>query len=80
MEKRGNIIEWAMRNYRITSLFVILLFVFGIYAIGEMPKQEFPEFTIRQGVVVGIYPGATTKKVEEQLARPLERYLSHSRK
>lgn len=75
MEKRGNIIEWAIRNYRITSLFVILLFVFGIYAIGEMPKQEFPEFTIRQGVVVGIYPGATTEEVEEQLARPLERYL-----
>ena len=40
-----------------------------------MPKQEFPEFTIRQGVVVGVYPGATSAEVEEQLAKPLERYL-----
>lgn len=71
----NNIIAWAMHNYRITFLFVILLFGFGIYAIKEMPKQEFPEFTIRQGVVVGVYPGATTEDVEEQLARPLERYL-----
>lgn len=71
----NNIIAWAMHNYRITFLFVILLFGFGIYAIKEMPKQEFPEFTIRQGVVVGVYPGATTEEVEEQLARPLERYL-----
>lgn len=75
MKRKGNIIEWAMRNYRITFLFVILLFGFGIYAINEMPKQEFPEFTIRQGVVVGVYPGATTEEVEEQLAWPLERYL-----
>lgn len=64
-----------MHNYRITYLVMIMLFVFGLYSIGEMPKQEFPEFTIRQGVVAGIYPGATAEEVEEQLAKPLERYL-----
>ena len=40
-----------------------------------MPKDEFPAFTIRQGVVIAVYPGATTEEVEEQVAKPLERYL-----
>ena len=64
-----------MRNFRITFLIVGCLFVFGIYALTRIPKQEFPEYTIRQGVVVGLYPGATTEEVEEQLAKPLEQFL-----
>ena len=44
----------------------------GMY---EMPKDEFPQVTIRQGVVAAIYPGATSEEVEQQVARPLERYL-----
>ena len=34
-----------------------------------------PAFTIRQGVVVAVYPGATSEEIEQQVARPLERYL-----
>ena len=64
-----------MRNFRITFLLVGCLFVFGIYGLVHIPKQEFPEYTIRQGVVVGVYPGATSEEVEEQLAKPLEQFL-----
>ena len=64
-----------MRNFRITFLIVGCLFVFGIYALARIPKQEFPEYTIRQGVVVGVYPGATAEEGEEQLAKPLEQFL-----
>ena len=64
-----------MRNFCITFLIVGSLFVFGIYALARIPKQEFPEYTIRQGVVVGVYPGATAEEVEEQLAKPLEQFL-----
>ena len=64
-----------MWNFRITFLIVGCLFVFGIYALARIPKQEFPEYTIRQGVVVGVYPGATAEEVEEQLAKPLEQFL-----
>ncbi len=64
-----------MRNYRITFLVIGCLFVLGLFGLNYIPKQEFPEFTIRQGVVVGVYPGATSEEVEEQLARPLERFM-----
>ncbi|MBQ7484523.1 MAG: efflux RND transporter permease subunit, partial [Bacteroidaceae bacterium] len=64
-----------MHNFRITGLIIILLFVFGIIGFDKMAKSEFPDFVIRQGVVVAVYPGATAEEVEEQVAKPLERYL-----
>ena len=67
--------KWPLEHYPITLLLVILLFLMGIYGMYVMPKDEFPAFTIRQGVVIAVYPGATTEEVEEQVARPLERYL-----
>ena len=75
MRSSNSVIAWSMRNFRITFLIVGSLFVFGIYALARIPKQEFPEYTIRQGVVVGVYPGATAEEVEEQLAKPLEQFL-----
>ena len=75
MKKKRGIIELAMRYNQITLLLIFLLVLLGIYGLVKMPKQEFPEFIIRQGVVVGVYPGATSSEVEEQLAKPLERYL-----
>ena len=64
-----------MRHYQITLLVITVLVGLGILGLADMPKQEFPEFTIRHGVVVGDYHGATSGEVEEQLAKPLERYL-----
>lgn len=73
--KKTGWIEGAMRYHKIVLLIVSLLVLLGVYALVHMPKQEFPPFTIRQGVVVGVYPGATSAQVEEQLAKPLERFL-----
>ena len=75
MNQNNKTIEWALKNRQIILLLVAALFVAGIYSLAVMSKQEQPEFTIRQGVVVGVYPGATSLEVEEQLTKPLERYL-----
>lgn len=71
----NGIIPWLLRNYRITFLLVGLLFLFGLYGLEKMPKAEFPTFTMRQAMVIAVYPGATTGEVEQQVARPLERFL-----
>ena len=75
MEKNTNWLRWPLEHYSISLLLIILLFVLGIFGMYDMPKDEFPQFTIRQGVVVAVYPGATTEEVEQQVARELERYL-----
>ena len=72
---RRNIISSTMRYSKIMLLMVTLLVGLGIFGLVKIPKQEFPPFTIRQGLVVGVYSGATSSEVEEQLAKPLENFL-----
>ena len=73
--KNMNWLKWPLEHYSISLLIVGILFVLGIFGMIDMPKDEFPHATIRQGVVVAVYPGATSEEVEQQVARPLERYL-----
>ena len=68
-------LKWPLEHYPITLLIIGIFFVLGIFGMYDMPKDEFPHAVIRQGVVVAVYPGATTEEVEQQVARPLERYL-----
>ncbi|MBQ5577566.1 MAG: efflux RND transporter permease subunit, partial [Prevotella sp.] len=68
-------LKWPLEHYPISLLIVGILFLLGIFGMYDMPKDEFPHATIRQGVVVAVYPGATAEEVEQQVARPLERYL-----
>ena len=75
MGNKMNWLRWPLEHYSISLLIVGILFVMGIYGMYIMPKDEFPHATIRQGVVVAVYPGATSEEVEQQVARPLERYL-----
>jgi multidrug efflux pump subunit AcrB len=75
MKRKYDLIDWSMRHVAIVFLIVGLLVLFGIIALVVMPKQEFPGYTIRQGVIVGVYPGATSEEIEKQLAEPLEKFL-----
>ena len=75
MGNKINWLRWPLEHYSIALLIVGILFAMGIYGMYIMPKDEFPHATIRQGVVVAVYPGATSEEVEQQVARPLERYL-----
>ncbi len=67
--KKIGLIESAMKYRNIVLVISVLLLIIGGWALKKMPRNEFPEFTIRQGVVVGVYPGATSEEVEELLAK-----------
>src|SRR5574344_1221733 len=73
--KKSNHILGAMRHHNIVFFVVAVLVAFGIFGLTQMNKDEFPQFTIRQGVVAAIYPGASAQEVEEQVTKPLERFL-----
>ena len=75
MGNKMNWLNWPLEHSSISLLIIGILFILGIYGMYIMPKDEFPHATIRQGVVVAVYPGATSEEVEQQVARPLERYL-----
>lgn len=75
MARRTNMIEGAMRSFPILALTIIAVVAMGIYALPNLNKNEFPDVTIRQGVVAVIYPGATAEEVEEQVTSKVESYL-----
>lgn len=75
MEKKRNIVEWAMHYRHIVILITTVLVGFGAFALQKINKNEFPDFTVRQGVVVAVYPGATSSEIEEQVTKPLENYI-----
>lgn len=74
-KKKWSIVERAMHYRHIVILITSCLIAFGVYGLAKMNKNEFPDFTIRQGVVVAVYPGATAEDVEEQVTKPLEDYI-----
>lgn len=72
---RRSFVEGGMIRWRIVLTLCAVLVGFGAISFLTMPRQEFPGFTVRQGLVVGVMPGAGAKEVEEQVARPVEDYL-----
>ena len=75
MNKKRDIVEWAMHYRQIVILITAVLVAFGMFALSKINKNEFPDFTVRQGVVVAVYPGATVNEMEEQVTQPLENYI-----
>lgn len=65
------VIQYKNIVYFIVAVFVAL----GIFSILRINKDEFPTFEIKEGLVVGVYPGASAEQVEQQLTKPLEDVL-----
>ena len=69
------IISGSIQHQKIVWVIVAAIVGFGIYALVDMKKDEFPAFSNPQGIVAGVYPGASSEEVEAQLTKPLEEIL-----
>ncbi len=74
-QEKGSLIASAMRHKSITLLLAVVMMIAGIVSLIKIPKDEFPQFNLPLGLVVGVYPGASELEVERQLAKPLEEFL-----
>ena len=75
MAQKRNIVESAMRNNNLVFFFMAVIVIFGFIALPRLKKNEFPDVTIRTGVVAVVYPGATAEEVEQRVAGVTEQYL-----
>ena len=73
--KPSNIIMGFIAHKRVVYVLISIMIVVGVAGLYYMNKDEFPAFEIKQGLVAGIYPGATAAEVEDQLTKPLEDVL-----
>lgn len=79
MEKEGkkkrSFIESALVNHRIVMMLVGMLVITGVVGLVVMPKQEMPEFTIRQGAVVAVCPGMSSQDIEQRVCSQVEDFV-----
>lgn len=69
------IVVTGMKYRKVVLLIASVLIAFGIYGLIKMDKNEFPGFTIREGVVAAVYPGANVEQLEQEVLKPLEDYV-----
>ncbi|WP_299731745.1 efflux RND transporter permease subunit [uncultured Endozoicomonas sp.] len=67
-----NIAEYSISHRVISWMFVAILLVGGGISFFGLGQLEFPEFTIKQAMVITHYPGASPEQVEEEVTLPLE--------
>ena len=75
MKTKKTLIEIILRYKQVIIISTSLLVLLGVVALTQMPRDEFPEFKVRQGLIIGVYPGASSEQVEEQLTKKVENYL-----
>ena len=68
--------RWALNNQKLVALFIAILSLGGLLAYYVMPKLEDPEIVVRQAVVAGVFPGASSHQVELELTDPLEKSIN----
>ena len=70
--RTSDIVRGVIAHKRIVYFIVGILVALGIIGLSYMNKDEFPSFELKNGLIVGVYPGADAAEVEDQLTRPLE--------
>ncbi|MDO6525233.1 efflux RND transporter permease subunit [Motilimonas sp. 1_MG-2023] len=70
-----NIAGYFIKNTVISWMFILVLLIGGTIAFTGLGQLEDPPFTIKDAVVVTMYPGATSTEVEEEVTYPIEKAI-----
>ncbi|MGF1761476.1 efflux RND transporter permease subunit [Photobacterium sagamiensis] len=67
-----NVAHYSIKNKVISWMFVLLMLIGGAISFTGLGQLEFPEFTIKNALVITPYPGASPEQVEEEVTLVLE--------
>jgi multidrug efflux pump subunit AcrB len=68
---------FSLKNSRtVLVLFAMVLYA-GFSTFRTIGRLEYPEFTIRNAMVITAYPGRNAIQVEEEVTEPLEPSIRH---
>jgi multidrug efflux pump len=70
-----NITSFALKNDKVTIVFSLLLFIYGVISFLDLPRAKDPGFIIRTATVVTYFPGASAKRVEQLVTDKLEKQI-----
>ena len=63
-----SIAEYALTNKALIKLFIAFLVIGGLWSFYSMSKMEDPEITVKQALVMTVYPGADAHQVEFEVS------------
>jgi multidrug efflux pump subunit AcrB len=75
MTSHSPLLDFLLRYKQVLYIFVTSAVLLGVAALLLMPRDEWPQFNVPVGLVVGVFPGASSHQVEEQLTAEVEKYL-----
>ncbi len=70
-----NPVKSSLRYPTVSLILAAMAVSVGLYAFRYMPRTEDPTITIRTGLVLALYPGATSEQVEKQVTKTLEKHI-----
>ena len=70
----GKLARMFLKN-PLTSVIALVLMLMGVVALLMTPREENPQIDVPVGSVMVIYPGASSKEVQNVVVEPLERNL-----
>ena len=73
--KRFNLSAWAVAHPTLILFFIVMLGIAGFFSYERLGRAEDPSFTIKVVIVNAMWPGATAKEMQEQVADPIEKKL-----
>jgi multidrug efflux pump len=73
--KRFNLSAWAVSHPALVMFLIIALGVAGFFSYQKLGRAEDPFFTVKVVNVSVMWPGATAKEIQTQVADPIEKKL-----
>src|SRR5215218_1137520 len=73
--KRFNLSGWAVSYPTLILFLMIALGAAGFFSYQRLGRAEDPSFTVKVVNVTAIWPGATAKEMQEQVADPIEKKM-----
>ncbi|MGB9173115.1 MAG: efflux RND transporter permease subunit [Bradyrhizobium sp.] len=73
--KRFNLSAWAVSHPALVLFLIIALGAAGFFSYQKLGRAEDPFFTVKVVNVSAMWPGATAKEIQEQVADPIEKKM-----
>jgi multidrug efflux pump subunit AcrB len=73
--KRFNLSDWAVHHQALVLFLILAIGAGGALSFTRLGRSEDPNFTIKVAIVTAIWPGATAREMQEQVADRIEKRL-----
>jgi len=73
--KRFNLSAWAVAHPTLVLFLIVMLGAAGLFSYQRLGRAEDPSFTIKVVIINAIWPGATAREMQEQVADRIEKKL-----